>query len=535
MREPVNASLRTLQASNGATSLGKWGFAVALSVYAYRVGGASAVGVVALAQAIPAAIAAPLLSVFADRVPRQRVLLLTNAARAVLLGLVALSVWLELRSLVVFALAVVYAIVSTANQPARAALIPVLARTPREISTATTNCTTVDNAGFVLGAGLGGLLLATIGTATVLAACAVAYACSVALIARIPPDDRPPVRPTAGAKRLGEVGAGFSAIAADPQLRLLVGVIAGLSICDGLLGVLIVAVGIGLLDAGSDGVGLLNIGYGVGGLLAGAAARALLGRSRLSSGLIAGALALGLPLIALGLVPHLAVALLAWGAAGLGYSLVKISALTLLQRLTADRVLARVLGVLETTFVGMAGIGAILAPLLIALVGVGGALIVTGAFLPLLTLARWVPLRRFEAAAPVDAAAFARLRADPIFAPLPIATTEGLAGRLLPVTAVPGQDVVTQGTEGDRFYLLMAGTVEVLEDDVHRRHLGPGASFGEIALLHRVPRTATVRAVSPVELLALDRDTFLLAVTGQPDAAAVASDVASRYWSARAV
>ena len=68
--------------------------------------------------------------------------------------------------------------------------------------------------------------------------------------------------------------------------------------------------------------------------------------------------------------------------------------------------------------------------------------------------------------------------------------------------------------QGDRFYLIEEGEVEVFEDGVFRRNEGPGDGFGEIALLRDVPRTATVRTIAPTTLLALDRDQFITAVTG---------------------
>nr|MBA2333135.1 cyclic nucleotide-binding domain-containing protein [Actinomycetota bacterium] len=104
------------------------------------------------------------------------------------------------------------------------------------------------------------------------------------------------------------------------------------------------------------------------------------------------------------------------------------------------------------------------------------------------------------------------LSRHPIFAPLPSATLEHLAGRLVLETAATGETIVRLGDDGARFYLIESGTVEadagqgpvVLEE---------GDGFGEIALLRDVPRTATVTARAPVRLLALERHDFLGAVT----------------------
>jgi CRP-like cAMP-binding protein len=70
---------------------------------------------------------------------------------------------------------------------------------------------------------------------------------------------------------------------------------------------------------------------------------------------------------------------------------------------------------------------------------------------------------------------------------------------------------VRAGDAGDRFYIVDSGELEIVNGAHASAHSGD--FFGEIALLRDVPRTATVRAVSPSELYALDRDDFLAALT----------------------
>ncbi len=186
----ANRGLRLLVLSTAATSVGKWGFGVALSVYAYRTGGATLVGVVLLLQAFPSVIAAPILAWFGDRHSRERVLLITNEARTALLAGAAAAMWTHAGAGVVFTLAVIYSMVSTANQPARAALIPTLSRVPREASSANAVLGSLDNVGFLIGAGAGGVMVAATSTQAVVAACAVAYLLSLGMIAALPHDDR---------------------------------------------------------------------------------------------------------------------------------------------------------------------------------------------------------------------------------------------------------------------------------------------------------------------------------------------------------
>jgi CRP-like cAMP-binding protein/Zn-dependent protease len=104
--------------------------------------------------------------------------------------------------------------------------------------------------------------------------------------------------------------------------------------------------------------------------------------------------------------------------------------------------------------------------------------------------------------------AMAELRRLPPFAHLEAGDLVELAERGRWVNVPPGQDIVVQGQPGDAFYALGSGRVEVLENGRRQIVLRPGAWFGEVALLLDVPRTATVRALTPVRAFRLDREGF---------------------------
>lgn len=82
-------------------------------------------------------------------------------------------------------------------------------------------------------------------------------------------------------------------------------------------------------------------------------------------------------------------------------------------------------------------------------------------------------------------------------------------------TARPGAPIVSEGEPGERFYVLLEGEALVTVGGRPVRTLVAGDSFGEIALLHRVPRTATVSAAGELALWSLERDVFLR-LLGEP-------------------
>jgi hypothetical protein len=243
----------------------------------------------------------------------------------------------------------------------------------------------------------------------------------------------------------------------------------------------------------------------------------------------------GLPIALLAASSSTAVALVLMALIGVGNTLVDVSGMTLLQRSAPDEVLSRVFGVLESLWLLTVGAGAVIAPAVVSAIGTRGALVVDGIVLPALVLLSWPKLSEIDREARVPAQRLERLRHNPIFAPLPEATLEGLAEALQEVHAERGDEIVRAGDEGDRFYIVDDGTVEVVADGALQSVLWPGESFGEIALLRDVPRTATVRAREPVVLLALTRDAFVPAVTGSAASLASAESViAARVGPSRA-
>ena len=96
-----------------------------------------------------------------------------------------------------------------------------------------------------------------------------------------------------------------------------------------------------------------------------------------------------------------------------------------------------------------------------------------------------------------------------------------------------GTEVIKQGDVGDRFYVVDAGSFSVEIDGEHIETIDEGGFFGEIALLHDVPRTATVRAVVDGAVWALDQEEFLATVTGLPQAQRAAHAVSAERLRAQ--
>jgi MFS family permease len=523
----ANPNLRRLQLAAAGSVIGSWAYSVALAVYAYDVGGPAAVGLVAVLRYVPSALASPFTSLLADRYARVRVMLVADLIRAAAMLGAGGAIALDAPAAVVFAVAAVSTVTSTAFNPAKRAVLPTLARSPEELTAANVATSTIESVGVFVGPALGGLLLAGTGPDVVFGFNALTFLWSAYLVGRIRADERrePQDEPADRPRLRAELAAGVRTLRSEPAARLVVLLIAAQTFVFGALTVLVVVLALDVLDTGASGVGFLNSALGVGGLLGSLAAFALVGRPRLAGSFGLGIVLWGLPLVLVAAWPEPVVALILFAAIGVANTLVDVAGFTLLQRTVADAVLARVFGVLEGLMTISIGLGALAAPLLIEVLGDRLALVVTGALLPLLAALSWPALRRVDETARAPGRELDLLRAVPMFSPLPTATLEHLAASLTPVRVGAGAPVFRAGERGDRFYLVARGEVEVSPDGRPQETLGVGGWFGEIALLRDVPRTATVVAGGDAELLALDRDEFVAAVTGHPESAEAADAV----------
>jgi MFS family permease len=506
-----NGNLRRVELAWGASIAAEWTHFVALGVFAYTAGGASAVGIAGLVRMLPAAFVAPFAATLGDRFRRERFLVVVSLAGAAALGGSAAAFFLSRSELIVFALAGVVGVTSTIFRPALQATLPSLARTPEELIAANSATSTFESLGTLLGPLVAGILVSVADAGVVFLVASGALLVAVGLLQRVQVEGR--IQATAApAPRPRELLAGgFRAVVSEPKTRLLVFLTTAQSFIRGCLNVLIVVGVFRLLGAGAGAVGYLTAAVGVGGLVGAFGALSLKGR-RLAVPFGVSLVFWGLPITLVPAWPHVAVAFLLLAVVGAANSFEDVAVFTLFQRVIPDDVLTRVLGIVWGLAMGAIAIGSIAATGIVALAGSRAAFVVVGAILPLTTLIVWRQLVRIDREMLPPAEELAIVEGVPMFAPLSIAAKEHMAARLVEVPVTAGQVVIRTGETGDRFYMVADGALEVT-DGVHAK-ARRGDFFGELALLRDIPRTATVIAITRSRLYALEREDFLAAVTG---------------------
>nr|WP_269778646.1 MFS transporter [Microlunatus antarcticus] len=486
---------------------------ITVSLLALDASGPAAVGLVGAVRVLPAALLSAPASVLTDRWSRSRLLAAVYAGSSVLAGLL---VWCAVTDAGLPALLVVVAAgsaLSAAVRPTLQAMVPTLVTSPTDLIAANAGFATLEALGTVVGPGLCAALLGVLGPPGVLGVLVVllGVAAVVAATIRTP---FVPARRVPGSTRDAWLAPllGFRVLA-RPGLRPAVSLFLGQTVMRGLLNVFVVLVATSVVGGSESLAGRLFIAMGLGGLV-GAVVAMGLGPRRGSRWIALGIVLWGLPVVAIGIWPQAGPASASLALLGFGNALLDVSGYTLVNRLVPDHLAGRAWGAFNALAAAVVALGSLLAPPLVAALGLGGAMVLTGAVLALAPVLTWRRLSRLDALAGGRTEDVELLRRVPLFAALSLVGVERLARSAQVRRVDPGTDVVRQGEPAAEFYVLASGAAVVVRDGREVRRLGAGEAFGEIALLEPGPRTATVTTLTPARLLVLDRDGFVGAVTG---------------------
>jgi MFS family permease len=565
-----NAGLRRVNLAFAGSAIGDWAYATAIVVWAYGVGGVALVGIWGTIRLILLAVVTPFASVLVDRFPRKRVMVACDLTRFALVLLISALIAAHAPTLVIVSLATCVALVSAPFRPAVAALLPNLVESPEELTAANGTASTIESLAFFVGPALGGLLLTFASVPVVGVFDAVTFLWSALLVSRIrvphkdvavrdasdrvgvgqgdgvtavdgekstaesvPGDPSPrngrDVDASPGEKEgfLAESTAGFRAINADKDVRLVTLVYCAQTIVAGASIVFGVEIAVQMTDFGSTGVGYLDSMLGVGAILGGLVAIGRATARRIATDFGCGVIFWALPLLLAAAWPHMGAAFAAMFVIGFANPIVDVNASTILQRLTPDEVMGRVFGALETGLIAAMALGSVIMPILLHFVGLRWSLAILGIAITLIVLPTLGRLRVLDHRLG-DNSTLELLRQVPLFAPLEAKSLERIARQMGRLEVAQGQTVIGEGEAGDRFYVVESGRTTASHDGVPLSSQGPGDPFGEIALLRDVPRTATVTADEDSVLLYLERDAFLEAVTGNGEVSSRADDLIAR-------
>ncbi len=549
-----NPNLRRLNLAFAGSAIGDWAYATAIVIWAYDVGGVRAVGLWFTVRLTLLAIATPFAATLVDRLPRRAVMVGADVTRAVIASVVALLIWADATPAWIFILATLASIVSAPFRPAVAAILPTLVDSPEELTAANGTTSTIDSLSFFIGPAIGGLMVTWFGIPFVVAFNALTFVWSAALLVRIRPravpvvgvavgdapqvavegvageavaDPEPAGADAAKESFLAESMAGFKTIWRDKDLRLISGLYTVQTVVAGASAVFSIEMAVQMTTFGSRGVGYLDSIFGLGALLGGLVAIGRASARRLATDFGVGVVFWAIPLLLTAVWPQMWAVFLALFVIGVANPIVDVNAATILQRTTADEVMGRVFGALETAAIASMALGSAIMPVLIEWVGLRWALAVLSLMVSAAVLPAFGRLRRMDAVL-AEPEGLVLLRGIPMFAPVEPKALELMAQRMVRIEVPAGETIIREGEPGDRFYVVESGILTATFRGEVLSQMGAGDPFGEIALLRDVPRTATVVADEPSVLLALDRGPFLDAVTGNSEVNSRADDLISR-------
>ncbi len=543
----ANRPLTKLLLGEFISGIGDWLYIVAIFVVIYRdTNDATTVGLFGAVRMIPYIVLSIPAGLAADRFDRRLVLLASDLVRGACMLVLTWLVAINGPILAIVGVAMIAASGSTFFYPAVGAYLPALAKDERQLGPANSAWASLGNVSFIVGPAIGGVLIAAGGLDIAFILNAVTFGVIAAILWTLPPSipgqptetaeiEAPAPSPAATAPAAtapAATAAGTSvesrpepvaattateAIPVTPMVGLgLIQVIVGF--LDGGLQASTIILAVTVLNAGEEANGYLNAAIGVGGLIGAVVSGVLVLRRSLGVPLVAGAALTSAGVAAMGGIPLLSVALFALGLSAAGSIVLDVILTTIFQRLVPDALRGRAIGLLMTANTVSGAAGAFVMPVLIVALGAALAL---GGFAILTFAGSLVGLALMGGATSRPASPFeailARVAKLPLFAGVSASRLEAALGQVRPIDVVAGQVIIEQGEPADRFFIIEGGRFSVSQmNDAGGtsllRTLGPDEVFGELGLLNRTVRTATVTADEPGRLLEMDGDDFLALV-----------------------
>ncbi len=378
----ANRSLRHAQIAVAGVRTVDLAQLVVVSAWLFTRGGAADVAIFGIVRTLVPAVGVPAVTALGFRLgpgTLLRIMALLAAAGSVVMAVAVASGG---PTFVVMACAGIVGLALGCFRPVVCALLPELVGSPGELVSANAASGFVEGASALVGPVVGSLVAAVLGVCPLLVITGAGMVWVGAVAGRLPAGAER--QAAAGRSRFADYVAGGRELTGNRPARLVTLLGTAQTFVRGAMSVIVVAFAIDVLRSGDAGVGLLYGAIGVGGLVGLPVAVLVVDRTGVHRSLVTGLTMWGLPLALSALAPAPIVALVMFGVIGLGNSVVDISYFAVLQRSVDDRLLTRVLGLVEAMFqLGLAA-GAFCGAVLLDRTTARPALLAVGLVLPVL-------------------------------------------------------------------------------------------------------------------------------------------------------
>ncbi len=515
-----------------ASGLGDGVFWVGLATYMLEAGvGPAGFALAAAARFGPRALISAPAGVIADRVDRRRLLVGLDMGRGALMVVLAIVAAADARYEVLLVLMVGYYALAAPYRPALISALPLVAGEDH-LAPANAVISTTRQVMTFIGPVIGTAVLVISSPAIAFAFNAACFCAAAALMAQVP-ELSARVTEAGDAPATPHAGPSWRTVWQTTGLVVITVLVFTMYLARGAEVVLFVFLAEDQLGLGPSGVGILTGAVGFGAIVALPLATRLADRDRSGLMIVLSVASTALPLALLAWIDSPVAACVALAVVGAGIVVFETLSVVLLLRLSHRDVLGRVFGIVGGASNGGKLLGALLAPLIVAVWELPVALVAIGAGVAIIGVASVPPLRALTATIEQRRAAIGpavdELAGLALFDGASRATLERIAASMVPESFEPDAVVIVEGEPADDLYIVRTGEFVATEGPHVVNRLSTSNWFGEIGLLQHRPRTATVTAVAPAEVWRIPGAVFLDALeSGAAAPTAVLETMAAR-------